>query len=144
MSNKSPKPHYRGNPAMFRDAPLRFMFYILLIPVFGIGLGLLLTWYIARKSVRLEISPQSVTLMTGFFSKSFVEIPLDDVAAIKVYQTWFQRLMGVGKISISSTGKEGYQIEVSALSDPFTAQRCINHCRGKLSDDKLPAKSDSS
>jgi len=111
---------------MFRDAPLRFILYLILIPVFGLGLILMLIWYVSRKSVRLEINGRSVSLMTGILSRCFVEIPLEDVAGIKVYQTWFQRLMGVGKISIASKGRDGYQIEVSALSCPFVAQRFLD------------------
>ena len=129
---------------MFRDAPLRFVLYILLIPVLGLGLVLLLTWTIARKSVRFEISQRSVTLVTGLFSKCFVEIPLDDVAGIKVYQTWLHRLMGVGKISISSVGREGYQIEVSAISCPFVAQRLIDSYRDNLSNSQQRTQSDTS
>jgi len=144
MSISSQKPVYRANPAMFRDAPLRFVLYILLIPVFGLGLVLFLIWYITRKSIRLEISNRSVTLITGIFSRCFIEIPLEDVAGIKVYQTWFQRLMGVGKISISSKGREDYQIEVSAISCPFQAQRFVDNYRDELSKNQLPAQSETS
>ena len=37
---------YEAHPAMFRAQPLRFILFVLLIAAFGIGLLILLYWYI--------------------------------------------------------------------------------------------------
>ena len=47
--------HYETSPPMFRNAPLKFILYLLLIPVFGLGLFLLLWWYIDNKNKLLSI-----------------------------------------------------------------------------------------
>ena len=33
------------SPPMFRNAPFTFIFYLILIPVFGLGIILLLVWF---------------------------------------------------------------------------------------------------
>ena len=47
--------HYETSPPLFRNAPLKFILYLLLIPVFGLGLFLLLWWYIDNKNKLLSI-----------------------------------------------------------------------------------------
>ena len=43
-------PRYDASPAVFRDYPLRFLVCLILIPVFGVGLVLLLVWWIIARS----------------------------------------------------------------------------------------------
>ena len=46
--------HYETSPPMFRNAPLKFILYLLLIPVFDLDLFLLLWWYIDNKKIAFD------------------------------------------------------------------------------------------
>ena len=46
---------YDAHPAMFRAHPFWFVVYIILIPAFGLGLLLLLYWYIETRQKRVTV-----------------------------------------------------------------------------------------
>lgn len=116
---------YFAHPSMMRAHPFRFLLYLALVPFFGAGLILLAKWYFKRFSVTLKIDEASVSVVRGLINRCSTTIPIEDVAAISICQTWFQRLMCVGKISISSAGEDGYQIQISAVSYPNQVRQFI-------------------
>ena len=47
---------YEAHPAMFRAHPCWFLFCVVLIAAFGLGLLLLLYWYIKNKATSLMVT----------------------------------------------------------------------------------------
>ena len=47
---------YEAHPAMFRAHPFWFLFCVVLIAAFGLGLLLLLYWYIKNKATSLTVT----------------------------------------------------------------------------------------
>jgi uncharacterized membrane protein YdbT with pleckstrin-like domain len=96
--------HYETSPPMFRNAPLKFIVYLLLIPVFGLGLFLLLWWYIDNKNKRLSIEGNFMKWQEGIFNKTFIDLNTEDIRTVKINQSFFQRMLGTGDLDIYTAG----------------------------------------
>jgi uncharacterized membrane protein YdbT with pleckstrin-like domain len=51
---------------------------------------------------------------------------LTDVRNVQIYQSFGQRIFGVGSVAISSAGNEGIEIQVSGLPDPDKIKSIID------------------
>jgi uncharacterized membrane protein YdbT with pleckstrin-like domain len=108
---------YSENPSMFKNEPILFMVYIALIVAFGLGLMLLLIWYLRIKSTKLTISDKSILLERGLLSKERSEISIESVRTVKIKQSFFNRIFGVGAIELYTAG-DSPEISVKGLPDP--------------------------
>lgn len=107
---------YSEHPAMFKNNPLGFIIAILLVPL-AIGILILLAWYLKCKSTKLEFTGNDLILEKGLLSKAHTELNVDSIRTIKVYQSFFNRIFGVGKISVFTAGDTA-EIEVAGLPRP--------------------------
>ncbi|PZU58586.1 MAG: hypothetical protein DI547_09600 [Sphingobium sp.] len=104
---------YDRNPAMFRSNPL--LFILLLVSVIGIlGLGV---WWIRIKGERLAVSDKEVLLVRGLLSRQRTQFNLSTIRTVRISQTMFQRMMGVGSIEIFSAGDYA-EIAIRGMPDP--------------------------
>jgi uncharacterized membrane protein YdbT with pleckstrin-like domain len=104
---------YDRNPAMFRSNPL--LFILLLVSVIGIlGLGV---WWIRIKGERLAVSDKEVLLVRGLLSRQRTQLNLSTIRTVRISQTMFQRMMGVGSIEIFSAGDYA-EIAIRGMPDP--------------------------
>ena len=122
---------YEAHPAMFRNHPFYFVLCILLIAFFGAGLILLLLWWIQVLGTRLTITTEQTTLRRGILSKFTNDVFHSNVRNIQVRQSFFQRLLNVGWIGISSAGQSGLEIEVNGIIDPEKVKEIIDEHREK-------------
>ena len=51
---------YSEHPVMFKNHPLGFIVALLLVPVFGIGLLILLGWHLQKKSSKLTVQDNDI------------------------------------------------------------------------------------
>ena len=117
---------YDSHPAMFRSHPISFAIAVLLILVFGLGLIVLLVWWLNCKGTRLTITNKRIKLRQGILSKNTNEIWHTDVRNIQLRQGVMQRIFGVGRILISSAGQSDVEIDVDGLPDPERIQEFID------------------
>lgn len=110
-------PDYEASPAMFRNRPLAFIGCVLLIAAFGLGILLLLYWYIQAKSVRLTITGDLVHLSRGIFSKSQTDLDIQQIRSVSVFQTFWQRIFKVGQIEVFTTG-DSPEFTLEGMPDP--------------------------
>jgi uncharacterized membrane protein YdbT with pleckstrin-like domain len=108
---------YQGNPAMFRNSPFGFIISVLLIFAFGVGLVILLCWFIKAKSIKFTITDEDVAVERGILSKRKTDIAIKNIRTTKVSQSFGQRLMGVGDIQIFTAGDKPEEI-LTGLRDP--------------------------
>ncbi len=120
---------YHEHPAMFQNAPVKFVLFVVLVPVFGLGLALLFFWWLDTRAKALIVTEKRTILRRGIFSKSLNDIKNDDVRNIQVSQTFFQRIMGVGNISISSAGQSTVEIYAKGMPNPDSVRQFINQSR---------------
>ena len=117
---------YEEHPSMFRNRPIYFIVCCLLCAAFGIGLVMLLIWYIQTLGTTLIITEERTTLRRGVFSKYTNEVTHENVRNVQVAQTFLQRIMGVGNVGISSAGQSGVEIYVRGIPDPDRVRELIH------------------
>jgi len=94
---------YSAHPAMFRNRPIWFSISLLLCSVF-VGLIILVIWYLQIKASKLSITEQEILYEKGLLSKERDEIKISNVRTVKVKQSFFNRLLGVGTVEIFTAG----------------------------------------
>lgn len=115
---------YSEHPAMFKNNPIGFIASILLIAAFGLGLLILLWWYLQCKSSILTITSRDVLYEKGLLSKSRVEFGIAGIRTVKVNQSFFDRIFGVGAIQIYTSGDQP-EIQVKGMPDPNRVRELI-------------------
>lgn len=108
---------------MFRNHPFGFLLSILLIPV-GVGILILMVWYLRCRSTKLEFVGHDLILETGLLSKNRTELHVRSIRTMNVYQSFVNRILGVGKISIYTAGDDP-EIEVAGLPDPHDLREMV-------------------
>lgn len=116
---------YKSNPSMFKDSPVKFVICVVTI----VGWLYLIVWWLQSKASSITIDSEKTILQFGILSKSVNEVFHCDVRNIKVDQTFFQRLFGVGAISISSAGQSDEEIIIGGIPSPAKAKDIINNMR---------------
>jgi len=113
---------YEEHPAMFRSHPILFILAVItIIPA--------IIWYLRSRSTTLIVTDDQTTLLKGLLSKHTNDVFHENVRNIQVKQSFFQRIMGVGYVGISSAGQSGVEIEVDGLPDPEKVKRIIDDHR---------------
>jgi hypothetical protein len=117
---------YQRHPSMFRNRPILFIVFVLLIAAYFVGLLLLLIWWIRDLGITLTVTDKRTTLRYGILSKSITEIWHRDVRNVLVSQSFFQRIFGVGSIGVSSAGGPGLEIQVAGMANPYRVKQIID------------------
>lgn len=111
------EPLYSEHPAMFKNDPFSFVLAVILIAAFGLGLIILLFWYLQTKASKLTIYENEILFEKGLLSKERSEMSISSVRAVKVKQSFFNRIFGVGKVEIYTTG-DLPEIVAAGFSEP--------------------------
>lgn len=108
---------YSEHPSMFKNNPILFVLAVVSILAFGIGLIILLVWYLKVLSTKLTITDSEIQFERGLLSKERLELGMSSVRTVKVNQSFFDRMFGVGSIAIYSAG-DSPEITASGMPDP--------------------------
>ena len=119
---------YHSHPAMFKNRPWSFILCLILSLV-GIGLIIFLIWWIRTKGTELTVTDERVSLRKGILSKFTNDVYLTDIRNVQIYQTFWQRVFGVGSVAISSAGNDGIEIEVKGIPAPEKIKTIIDTYR---------------
>lgn len=111
------KPAYDASPSMFRNQPLGFIVAVLLIAAFGLGILILLYWYIKSRSVRLTITDDSIHLSRGILTKEQTDIDVREIRTVLIRQRFWQRIFDVGQIEVFTTG-DMPEFSLQGMPDP--------------------------
>jgi uncharacterized membrane protein YdbT with pleckstrin-like domain len=93
---------YEAHPAMFRAHPFWFIGCVVLIPAFGIGILLLLYWYIHTRQTALTVTENELLYERGILSKDRTSVSLKHIRAVHITQGFLNRILGVGTIQVST------------------------------------------
>ncbi|QDU37084.1 Bacterial membrane flanked domain protein [Maioricimonas rarisocia] len=119
---------YEANPSMFRNKPVMFILCVLL-SVVVVGLVILIVWYVQTLATELQVTNKRTILRKGLLSKYTSEVWHDNVRNVQIRQSFFQRIMNVGWIGISSAGQSGLEIAIAGIPDPEEAKEIIDRHR---------------
>jgi uncharacterized membrane protein YdbT with pleckstrin-like domain len=115
---------YEAHPAMFRAHPFWFILCVLLIAVFGLGILLLLYWYIKTRATALTVTDNELMYERGILSKDRTSVSLKHVRAVHITQDFVNRILGVGVVQISTAGDEP-EFTIADMPDPYVIQEAI-------------------
>lgn len=113
-------------PVMARAHPFLFLAACILIMALGLGLLILAGWAIRNRFVVLTVTPERTSLRRGVFTKTVEEVPNGALHNVEVYQSLVDRMLNVGTLRLSTAGQEAYEIQLSALPDPYTVKELID------------------
>jgi len=119
---------YEAHPAMFRAHPFWFILFVLLIAAFGIGLLILLYWYIKTRATSLTVTEHALLYEKGILSKERLAVSLRHVRSVQVNQGFVNRILGVGTIEIKTAGDEP-EFTVKDLPDPHEVREAISRAQ---------------
>lgn len=119
---------YSEHPAMFRNHPLGFILALVLVAA-AIGVLILLWWYLKCKSTKLQADRNHVMLERGLLSKERIELDTDGIRTVRVYQSLLNRMFGVGRISVYTSG-DVPEFEVSGMPDPHRFRELVKVANG--------------
>lgn len=108
---------YSENPVMFKNNPIGFILSVILIPVFGLGLIILLIWYLRCISSKLTVTETDILYEQGLLSKARSEFGFSSVRTVKVKQSFFNRIFGTGTIELYTAG-DTPEIVATGMPDP--------------------------
>jgi uncharacterized membrane protein YdbT with pleckstrin-like domain len=92
----------------------------------GVGIIVLLLWWLACLGTKLTVTDRRTILRTGILSKNTDELQHGHVRHIQVSQSIFQRIFGVGRVGLSSADQGGIEIDVSGIPDPQSVRTIVN------------------
>lgn len=118
------EPLYSEHPAMFKNNPIGFIVSLLLIPVFGLGLLILLWWYLQCKGSKLTVKEHDILYEVGLLSKNRAEFSIAGIRTVRVNQSFFNRIFGVGTIQIFTAGDKP-EIEAKGMPEPNRVRELI-------------------
>ncbi|MDM8565824.1 PH domain-containing protein [Candidatus Halobeggiatoa sp. HSG11] len=146
---------YDSAPAMFRNSPFWFTIY-LIIPIVGwvvlffwwpqvkqfwvvlgfvvplFGLLPLLFWWLQVTNTRLTVSNERVAFRRGILSKNVREVFLSDIRSVEIDQSVVQRIMGTGRVEISSAASSDAEIIIDGIPDAYKVKKIIDEHRRRL------------
>lgn len=132
---------------MFRDAPLRFIALALLFassvilpwfwnPLFMFSIGVfvlssiaIFDWIWKTVQTRVIITNSYIRVITGIFDQDTTQIFIKDITKFRCKQTVWQRVMGIGRIEVSSSASSETEIEIDSLPRPHMIIQAINSNR---------------
>jgi uncharacterized membrane protein YdbT with pleckstrin-like domain len=116
---------YEAHPAMFRAHPFWFILSVLLILAFGIGIIILLYWYILTRATALTVTDQEILYERGILSKDRTAVSLQHIRTVRVTQGFINRILGVGTIEIATAG-DLPEFTVKDMPDPHKIREAIS------------------
>lgn len=117
-------PRYDASPAVFRDYPMRFLVCLILIPVFGLGLVILLVWWFIARSTRMTVDEVRATLTSGIFSKQVTEVQLSSIRTVRIDKSFVDRIFDVGTVSVFTSG-DAPELVVKGMPDPEALAKAL-------------------
>jgi uncharacterized membrane protein YdbT with pleckstrin-like domain len=124
---------YEAHPAMFRAHPFWFILSVLLILAFGIGIIILLYWYILTRATALTVTDQEILYEKGILSKDRTAVSLQHIRTVRVTQGFVDRILGVGTIEIATAG-DLPEFTVKDMPDPHKIREAISKAQNMRRD----------
>jgi PH (Pleckstrin Homology) domain-containing protein/zinc ribbon protein len=98
-----------------------FFFWLIVPPIIA---------YFRRASTVLRIFPERITLERGIISKCYRDYNPRDIRSIDVDQSFFQRMVGIGDLTMSTAATVEASEEMTSISDPKGVRDLILAQRG--------------
>ena len=101
----------------------------ILLSFVGIGLLLLLQWYILFKKTEMAITNLRIIKKVGWISQKTEELALSKIEEVRLSRGILQRILGAGDITVSGTGSN--EIKFGWIADPIQSQKTLNQLKNE-------------
>jgi membrane protein YdbS with pleckstrin-like domain len=98
-----------------------FFFWLIVPPIIA---------YFRRNSTLLRIFPERITLARGLMTRCYRDYNPRDIRSIDIDQTFLQRMVGVGDLTIATAATADGEEEIKAIPDPMGVRDLILAQRG--------------
>lgn len=98
-----------------------FFFWLIVPPIIA---------YFRRSATVLRIFPERITLTRGILSKCYRDYNPRDIRSIDIDQSFFQRMVGIGDITISTAATAEGTETIQSIPDPKGVRDLILAQRG--------------
>ena len=102
-----------------------------LVPVFLLAIVPLIIALCRRAATILRVYSNRITLERGLFSKCYQDFIPRDIRSIDVDQSFLQRLVGIGDITISTAATVEAAEKIEGIPDPKGVRELILAQRGE-------------
>jgi Bacterial PH domain len=140
MEKSAERVLYSRHTAMVGNNPLKFLFFVLLIPLCGVGVLMLFLWWLECLGTTLTVTNLRTILSRGILSKFTNDVLHQDVRNVRVKQTFLQRIFRVGYLGISSSAQSSIEIEVFGIPFPEHIKELVYQCRSGEAPEALQSK----
>lgn len=97
---------------------------ILLIPLWGLGLIVMLFRYLLGRTAEFGVTDKRVIMKTGILSKHTCELLLRKIESVNIEQGIFGSMFGYGAVTITGTG--GTKEKFENIADPLKFRKVVN------------------
>jgi uncharacterized membrane protein YdbT with pleckstrin-like domain len=101
---------------------------VLLIAAFGVGIIILLYWYVKTRATALTVTDQELMYERGILSKDRTSVSLKHIRSVNIAQGFINRIFGVGTVQISTAGDEP-EFTIADMPDPYVIQEAITRAQ---------------
>jgi uncharacterized membrane protein YdbT with pleckstrin-like domain len=101
------------------------------VALFALGLLIFLTAIVSRRSTSWSITSERLIERHGFLSQTRREVELADIRSVEVSRTFFQRLLGIGSVFVSSAASADYMIRMQNVANPDEIAETVRQARLK-------------
>ena len=113
-----------GNAEPHNGWPRLFWLIIALLCVVGSAYYLFWAWF-ERWTTEIEVTDRRIVYKEGFIRRNTIEMHMDKVESVDVYQSVLGRILNYGRVTIRGTG-EGWQ-PIRKVAEPLELR---NHITG--------------
>lgn len=118
---------------VFHPSPMNYLLTIILgiitIPLFLIGVMILLYVIIEISCTSYELTTHRIIVRRGWITKLQNEIWIRDIRGVNLFQGFWQRIIGVGNIEIGTAASSGTEISIIGIAKPSEVIDKINSLR---------------
>lgn len=117
--------------ATIDDATFRLLTTVVLLLLVAVGLLWLIVRFVRWTRTIYAVTDRRVLVQRGILGRDLEEIPVDQVRAVEVTQSFGHRLLGYGTVSVSSEGGSGAlgRGDWPGIPRPFRFQKLIEDAR---------------
>lgn len=97
-----------------------------------LSLGWLIYWLLRTRFESLVVTNERTIWARGIFDRETSEVQHDDVRNIQLRKTLIDRILGVGRIAISSAGQDDMEIDIRGVPSPSKVADAVRSCQARM------------
>ncbi len=99
--------------------------------LFALALLIVLSAIVSRRARSWSITSERLIEQRGVLGQTRREVELADIRSVEVSRTFFQRLLGIGSVMVSSAASADYLIRMQNVANPDEIAETIRKARLK-------------